>query len=146
MLILGALLTGDIVMRLLFKSNRRIANANADVAETQATTGEFHLLKEQIEMNQQQNLDLIKINAELVEQIKEKENRFAEQTDKLRESQRNLLAATDREVEYVKRIGELELELEKKRCDTLTCPFRQPPNAYTPPQDGITIMEYHNKD
>lgn len=76
----------------------------------------------------------------------EKEKRFVEQTNLLREKQRELLSLeknkAEMEVGYLKRIGELEMELEKKRCDYLLCPYRKPPTAHTPPRDNRTIDEY----
>lgn len=153
MMVLGALLTGDILMRILFKSNRRIADANADIAEAQADTDEWHRYKEELERYDNiikslqntlqtqidQNSALVKDHA--VERAK-LEVRFNNQTDRLRDTQRLLTSANEKEVEYVKRIGELELELEKKRCDDLPCPFRQPPNAHTQNSKGQNKTEY----
>lgn len=156
MTVLGALLTGDILMRILFKSDRRIADAKADSAEAQADTDEWHRYKEELDrysgiikslqdMLQAQidrNETLMKDHAA---ERAELETRFNNQTDRLRDTQRLMIAASDREVEYVKRIGVLELELEKKRCDDLPCPFRQPPNAHTPPKQELTKEMYFNE-
>lgn len=156
MMVLGALLTGDILMRILFKSNRRIADANADIAEAQADTDEWHRYKEELERYDNiikslqntlqtqidQNSVLVKDHA--VERA-ELEARFNNQTARLRDTQRLLTSANEKEVEYVKRIGELALELEKKRCDDLPCPYRQPPNAHTQNGTGLTKTEYFSK-
>lgn len=95
---IGLLAAGGIGS-LVSKSGRKKAASEADIAATQARQEEFHLLKEQIELNQQQNLDLIRL-------ISEKESRFADQTDRLREVQRELIAANDRELALTKQLAE----------------------------------------
>ena len=76
----------------------------------------------------------------------EKEKRFDEQTALFRKEKSERLALekekAEMEVMYIKRIAQLELELEKKRCDFLKCPYRQPPTAHTPQRDNKTIDEY----
>lgn len=74
---------------------------------------EFHLLQEIVQFLQQQ--------------LKEKEQRFSEQTDLVRDLNRKGLEAE-------KTISDLRLELERKRCDRLDCGKRKPPNAFTPVQ------------
>lgn len=107
------------------KNNTRINDAEAE-------TTEFHLLEEQITFLQQQ--------------LKEKEERFVEQTDLLRNVQRDLLTLEKEkaltETEYLKRISQLELELAMVRCNDEECPFRQPPTAKTPPMPGLTKDDY----
>lgn len=77
----------------------------------------------------------------------EKEKRFDEQTAIFRKERNERLALekekAEMEVMYLKKVAELELELEKKRCDWLTCPYRKPPTAHTPPKDNRTIDEYY---
>lgn len=108
---------------------------NARIADSEADASEFHILQEQIIFLQQQ--------------LKEKEERFAEQTDLLRKVQRELLDLEKEksvmEVGYLKRIAELELELTMKRCDEHDCPFRQPPTAHTPPAKGLTKEKHFSK-
>lgn len=110
------------------KNNARIADAEADASE-------FHILQEELIF--------------LQEQVKEKEIRFSEQTTHLRQVQRELLALEkDKsviEVEYIKKIASLEIELEKKRCDDLPCPFRLPPNAHTQAKLETTKNTYFDK-
>lgn len=72
----------------------------------------------------------------------EKEKRFDEQTAKLREVQKKLLEETQLDIEYEKRIAELELKIEKIKCYRKKCPFRQPPTADTPVPDGRDLIEY----
>ncbi len=158
MSILGALLTGDILMRIFFKSYRRMDDAKAESAEIQADTDEWHRYKEELERYDdivKSLQDTIKTQVEQIGDLikdhaterAELEVRFNNQTDRLRETQRELVASNEREVNYVKRIGELELELEKKRCDDLPCPFRLPPNAHTLPMTGEDKKKYfENRD
>lgn len=112
------------------KNNSRMADAEADASE-------FRILREEMVF--------------LQEQVKDKEIRFAEQTTLVRQIQRDLLALEKEksvmEVDYIKRIATLELELEKKRCDDMPCPFRQPPNAHTQAVAGLTKQKYFkNRD
>ena len=140
---LSLLLGGGIATIITIKSTRRKANADALQAEVQAQTEEFHLLKEQIELNQQQNLDLTKSNNGLVEQVKEMQSRFVEQTELLRSTQSKLLKSEEDKMKLVHENGDLKVELAKKKCEDLPCPFRLPPNAYTPPRPDITNEQYH---
>ena len=84
------------------KSNARISDAEADSAE-------FHVMKEQIEFMQ--------------EQMKQKEERFAEQTLLVRNLNNELLDMT-------KKLGSTELELQKFRCIRAKCLEREPQNGY----------------
>lgn len=157
----GCAFVGDIIMRVLFKSHRDMdgakaaqAQADAENAQAQADAEEWRRYKEELDnyhvtistlqntiQAQAQHIDeLIKAHAE---ERKELEARYDDQKKRLREVQEALLAANEREVGYVRRIGELELELERKRCDTLDCPFRQPPNAHIPPHNGVDIITFH---
>ncbi len=84
------------------KSNARISEAEADSAE-------FHILKEQIEFLQEQN--------------KQKEERFADQTQLVRNLNNEVL-------ELTKKNGSLELDLQKYRCIRPKCQQREPQNGY----------------
>lgn len=95
--------------------------AASRVAEAQADNAEFKTLQETIVF--------------LQEQLKEKEERFAKQTTALRELQTEVF--TEKDTRH-----KAELELALKRCNDQMCPFRQPPNAYTPIPAGLTIEEY----
>lgn len=143
--IISLLLGGGIASIITWKATRRTANANAEQAEVQARTEEFHLLKEQIELNQQQNLDLTKSNNGLVEQLKDMQSRYAEQTELLRSVQNKLLKSEEDKMKIVHENGELKVELAKKKCEDLPCPFRMPPNAYTPPVAGESKESYIKK-
>ena len=90
------------------KSNSRIAEAEADQAE-------FGVLKEMVEFLQGQL-------KEMVEQNMEKEKRFIEQTNRLREVQ-------DREHKLMLKNAQTELELQKYRCIRPKCQQREPQNG-----------------
>lgn len=164
--ILGCSFVGDIFVRLVFKSDRRVANAKADVAESEAMKAAVEVRKTMEEAHAVQcqqyeerikdlHSTIDKLNDQLdryVERDASKEARFDNQTEKLRDVQGKyanaLMELADehsKNTEYEKRIGELELELERKRCDRRRCPFRLPPNAETPTSIDISIDEYFKK-
>lgn len=95
---------------------------NSRIAETEADVSEFHILQE--------------TNLFLQEQLKKKEERFAEQTQLVRQQNRDI-------IELERKVAELEIELVKVRCNDEDCPFRRPPNAKTPPLPGTTKEEFH---
>lgn len=140
--ILTLLVGGGVASIITFKATKRKADADASQAEVQARAEEFHLLKEQIELNQQQNLDLTKMNLELVDQIKDKTRRYTEQTEILRKVQADLLKSEEEKIKLVAENGDLKVELAKKKCEDLPCPFRLPPNAFTTPTAGETKEIY----
>lgn len=71
-------------------------------------------------------------------QLKEKEERFAEQTKLVRSLNAEVL-------ELNKVLAAKDIELMAKRCDDQGCPFRQPPNAYTPPRVGESREAWHER-
>lgn len=91
------------------KVNRKLEAAQADSADAQASADEFHTLRE--------------YNEFLQRQLQQKEERFTEQTDRLRKSQ-------DNEFAQMKQIRDLQLELATKRCEVQHCGKRQPQNGY----------------
>lgn len=84
------------------KTDARIAGAQADVEE-------FKALREYIEF--------------LQKQLSEKEQRFVEQTDRLRKVQDDLFALKEDH-------SNLKLELALKRCEKRKCGDREPQNGY----------------
>lgn len=84
------------------KTNARIEDAQADVEE-------FKALRE--------------YNEFLQKQLSEKEQRFVEQTDRLRKAQDELF--TQKET-----CSDLKLELALKRCERKKCGDREPQNGY----------------
>lgn len=140
--ILTLLLSGGLATFITLKATKRTADANADQAEVQTRADEFHLLKEQIELNQEQNLTLTKTNLELTEHIKDKAKKYSAQTEILRKAQADLLKAEEDKMRLVAENGDLKVELAKKKCEDIPCPFRLPPNAYTTPTKGETKESY----
>lgn len=102
-----------------YLANRK---TNSRIAETEADVAEFHILQE--------------TNLFLQEQLKTKEERFAEQTQLVRQQNRDI-------IELERKVAELEIELVKVRCNDEDCPFRRPPNSKTPPRPGVSREEYH---
>lgn len=124
------------------EKNKAIAEAEAKKALEEAHSVERKQYEERIS-DLHKTID--KLNEQLdgyVERDAAKEKRFDEQTLKLRDVQHKLLEATQKEIEYVRRIGELEVERERIKCYRKKCPFRQPPTADTPVPDGRDINEY----
>lgn len=149
------------------RNNSRIEDTKAAIAEVEAKNAEIEVEKnkalaaveakevaedahaKQCHQYEERIADLHKsldtVNEQLDYYIKrdmEKEKRFDEQTKKLRDVQHKLLEETQVDIEYEKRIAELELTLEKVKCHRSKCPFRLPPNAETPAPDGRDINEY----
>lgn len=84
----------------------------------------------------------------LQQQLKDKEERFADQTQLVRGLNTEVIQLTrekaDVELEYERYKAKAELELEKVRCNDKPCPWREPPNAYTKPKPANTTKEqYH---
>jgi predicted nucleic acid-binding Zn-ribbon protein len=84
------------------KTNARIEDAHADVEE-------FKALRE--------------YNEFLQKQLSEKEQRFVEQTDRLRKVQDELFTLKETN-------SDLKLELALKRCERKNCGNREPQNGY----------------
>lgn len=124
------------------EKNKAIAEAEAKKALENAHAVERQQYEERIS-DLHKTID--KLNEQLdgyVERDAAKEKRFDEQTAKLRDVQRKLLEETQLDIEYEKRIGDLEVKIEKVKCYRKKCPFRQPPTADTPAPDGRDINEY----
>lgn len=96
--------------------------ASSRIALAEAESKEFHVLQETMEFLQRQ--------------LRDKEERFAEQTQLVRKQNTEVL-------ELTRKLSDARLELAMKRCDEDDCPFRRPPNANTPPRPGVTIEQYH---
>ena len=84
------------------KTDKRISDAQADVEE-------FKALRE--------------YNEFLQKQLSEKEQRFVEQTDRLRKVQDELFTLKETN-------SDLKLELALKRCERKKCGDREPQNGY----------------
>mgnify|MGYP006988832377 CR=1 FL=1 len=91
-------------------------NQNKRIVEAQADSAEFGVLRETVEFLQQQLRNM-------VEQDAAKEQRFIEQTNRLREVQ-------DREHKLMQEKAQVELDLQRYRCVVPKCANRQPQNGY----------------
>lgn len=98
------------------KSKARMAAAEADAAELKASADEYHLLKERID-----NLN---------EQLAAKEKRFDEQTQLLRQTNKELLEEIKKNGLQAARIAELEAERAMKLCQVRNCVKREPQSGY----------------
>lgn len=98
------------------KSNSRIAEANADKAELENEKTEFHFLRERLEFKDRE--------------LMEKEQRFVEQTNLVRELNRQLLDQTIESGKLQARISALEAERSMKLCERRGCADRQPQSGY----------------
>lgn len=115
--ILGAMGGWELVKWLLTRrANRKIATANADQAEIQTEEAEFVYLRKRIEFCEQQ--------------MAEKERRFADQTEVLRQAQRELLDMTIENGKLLAEIAALKAERALKLCERRGCKQRQPQNDY----------------
>lgn len=91
------------------KSNQRVASAEADVAEVKAESEEFHHLRE--------------LSTSLQEQLREDAAMYREQTQLVRQLQKDLLEAE-------KKVARLETERSMKLCEVRNCCNRQPQSGY----------------
>lgn len=131
----------------------KLAEVNVDKAKVESKADEWHLWKEQIEAEREHAKfqdervsELLRANAEKDDRhqqdIKDWEERFDKSVDRTREIQRENSKLATEKTELIEQLGLLRLELERKRCDTLDCPFRQPPNVHTPPHNGDSKEKY----
>lgn len=120
------------------KTNKRLAEAQAKLAEAQAekenatvNAEEWHMWREQCEAMQTLNNQLMERNGDLIRMNAEKESRFVEQTQRLRETQARELAANQKVIELTQENGELKLRLSDHECVLLDCWKRQPENEHS---------------
>lgn len=115
--VLTALGVKELVMWFLNrKSNSRIADANAEQAELETEKDQFHFLRERLEFKDKE--------------LMEKEQRFVEQTQIVRDLNRQLLEQTIENGKLQARISELEAERKMKLCERRGCGERQPQSGY----------------
>lgn len=98
------------------KSNKRIAEAAAEKEELNNERDEVHFLRERLEFKDKQ--------------LMEKEQRFAEQTDLVRNLNKQLLDKTIENGNLQARIASLEAERRMKLCEKRGCVDRQPQSGY----------------
>lgn len=127
------------------KATKRLAEAQAELAETQNDAEEWHIYKEQLEAEREHVRFKDERITELLRMNQEKETRFIEQTDRLRETQTRELAANEERIkiaiqlaeanagiaELEKDNGALRLRLKNNECVEYGCINRNPPNEHT---------------
>ena len=111
---LGTVLTAlggfEMVKYLLNRNtNKRKEEAEADKAEAEANSADFSVLRETVEFLQQQ--------------LKDKEERFANQTERLRKVQDDYFTLLQEK-------AKADLELQRFRCVRPKCAQREPQNGY----------------
>lgn len=97
-------------------TNKRIAVAKADNEELKNEVDEFHFLRERLEFKEKEMM--------------EKERRFVEQTELVRELNRQLLEQTLENGKLQSKISALEAERAMKLCERRGCSERQPQSGY----------------
>lgn len=154
---------GGVTVFMYRKQNRRLkeaeaklAEVNVNKAEAEAKAENWHIWEQQCDALHKMNQDLIQRNADLVrmnaekedrhqEDIKNWEERFTDQTQVLRNAQRNEKERADEVIRLTEENAALKVELAQVRCNDINCPFRQPPTADTPSPEGVTKDEYFSK-
>lgn len=93
-----------------------MAAAEADAAELKAEKDEYHLLRERLEFTEAQMI--------------EKEQRFNDQTNLLRETNRQLMEQIKENGLLSAKVAALEAERSMKLCQVRSCPKREPQSGY----------------
>lgn len=118
------------------KTNKRVAVAEASLAEVNVFQQQIVVLQNQVAILQGQLENAGKTIDFYQEQLQEKEERFAKQTEIVRDLQSELFKEKDLR-------HDAEMELATKRCNDIPCPYRRPPTSYTgEPPSGVNIHEY----
>lgn len=122
--IVSSLLGGGIVTLFTAKSVRR-------KAEFEVWENQLDEMKEDLTFERNRNRELMQQNIE-------KEERFVEQTKRLRECQereykanQEVVRVTKEKLELVEELGHLELNYKDHKCVKLDCLHRIPENEYT---------------
>ena len=98
------------------KSKTRMAEAEADAAKLKVEKDEFQLLRDRLQYADQQLI--------------ENEQRFNEQTNLLRETNRQLLEQIKENGLLSAKVASLEAERAMKLCQVRMCPKREPQSGY----------------
>lgn len=98
------------------KSKARMAAAEANAAELKAEKDEYYLLRERLEFMDKQMI--------------EKEQRLNEQTNLLRDTNRQLLEQIKENGLLSAKIASLEAERAMKLCQVRNCAMREPQSGY----------------
>lgn len=135
----GSIVTSGIVQWLYTRK------AAQRTAEAEAKAKEWEIYKEQLEAEREHVRYKDERIAALLRAADEKEQRFVEQTQRLRETQARELAANEERIkmgiersdalarlaEAEREIGALKLQLKDRECVKLRCIERDPPNEHT---------------
>lgn len=115
--VLTALGVKELIMWWLNRgSNKRIAEAAAEKAELSNEQDEFRFLRERLEFKEKE--------------LMEKEKRFVEQTEVVRELNRQLLEQTLANGKLQAKVAALEAERAMKLCERRGCVQRMPQSGY----------------
>lgn len=98
------------------KTNKRVAEAEADIAEVKAESTEFDSLNKRVEV--------------LAAQLLQQNEQYNEQTQYLREIQKQLLESTIENGKLKAEIATLKAERAMKLCERRGCAERQPQSGY----------------
>lgn len=103
-------------------------------------------LKEQYHTEREDRLyaDIDSLHSDIRRMRDAAESEYRECEQEINRINALLVDAKDREVQLTQEKGELEVELARKRCDDIDCPWRRPPTADTPPQPGISRDQWHS--
>lgn len=157
----------------LKEAEAALAEANVSKAKVESKADEWNIWKEQLEAEREHVKfkderinELLRMNAEKEDRhqqdIKDWEERFTNQTTFLRSVQRDLLAKTQQEIVYTKKIADLERERDffklwfcrrefgNEQCDPAKCGRREPqqsiPIKYIPLDESNNITPVNMND
>lgn len=157
----------------LKEAEAALAEANVSKAKVESKADEWNIWKEQLEAEREHVKfkderinELLRMNAEKEDRhqqdIKDWEERFTNQTTFLRSVQRDLLAKTQQEIVYTKKIADLERERDffklwfcrrefgSEQCDPAKCGRREPqqsiPIKYIPLDESNNITPVNMND
>lgn len=157
----------------LKEAEAALAEANVSKARVESKADEWNIWKEQLEAEREHVKfkderinELLRMNADKEDRhqqdIKDWEERFDKQTDRLRDVQRDLLARTQQEIVYTKQIADLERERDffktwfcrrefgNEQCDPEKCGRREPkqsvPIKYIPLEKTKQIVPSSGND
>lgn len=157
----------------LKEAEAALAEANVSKAKVESKADEWNIWKEQLEAEREHVKfkderinELLRMNAEKEDRhqqdIKDWEERFTNQTTFLRSVQRDLLAKTQQEIVYTKKIADLERERDffklwfcrrefgNEQCDPAKCGRREPqqsiPIKYIPLDESNNTIPINMND
>ncbi len=126
-------------------------------SEAQPTVEEWHIYKEQLEAEREHVRFKDERITELLKMNQDKENRFVEQTARLRATQARELEVNEARIKIATQLaeanghiaelerenGQLKLRLSNNECVTHSCIHRDPPNEHT--KKAIALAQHTQK-